>query len=140
MLTHREIDTRPLINVAWHANKRVVVPVVDRFDRDITAAPRLRHIGVTSETPLARNRWGIAEPQAGPSVPLADLDLVIVPALAFDRAGYRVGHGFGYYDEFLSGLSIPTVGVCFADCVYNAVPHEVHDIAVDRVVTEAETI
>ncbi|MEM1093195.1 MAG: 5-formyltetrahydrofolate cyclo-ligase [Bacteroidota bacterium] len=140
MLAHREVDTRPLIQAAWDEGKRVVVPVVARFGRNVTTTPRLRHIAITPDTPLAPNRWGIPEPQAGPTVPLADLDLVVVPALAFDRAGYRVGHGFGYYDEFLGSLSVHRVGLCYAACLHDAVPHERHDIAVDNVMTELETI
>ncbi|MEM6644922.1 MAG: 5-formyltetrahydrofolate cyclo-ligase [Bacteroidota bacterium] len=140
MLRRREVDTRRLTQAAWTAGKRVVVPVVERFERSVTDAPRLRHIAITPGTPLVPNRWGIPEPQAGPTVPLATLDLVVVPGLAFDRAGYRVGHGFGYYDEFLATLSAHTLGICYAACLHDAVPHHPHDIAVASVVTEQETI
>ena len=63
-------------------------------------------------------------------------DLILVPALAFDRAGYRLGRGGGYYDRLLSGATGMKTGVGYDCQIFDAIPCEPHDIGVDYVVTE----
>ncbi len=92
---------------------------------------------------LTAGRFGIPEPPAGTDflhLALADLSgaLILVPGLAFDEAGFRLGYGGGYYDRFLDALtaarvSVTTVGLCFADCRVDRIPREPHDRAVDIV-------
>ncbi len=95
-----EPDTWRIIRRVW-AEKlpvRLVVPVVQP---DGTS---LKHYELTPDTPLAENRWGILEPvpTAATEVRPAQLDAVLLPLLAMDQAGQRVGYGGGFYDRFLA--------------------------------------
>ena len=90
-----------------------------------------------------RSRYGIDEPPANsPELAPEDLDLVVVPALAFDERGYRIGYGGGYYDRFLLRLrpDCVTVGVTLEALVVPALPAEPHDVPVQIIVTETRTI
>lgn len=81
--------------------------------------------------------YGAREPMGDTPAPAADL--VLVPGLAFDRAGYRLGRGGGFYDRFLQTLPLPLptlCGVCFSCQITPAVPREAHDARVDFLLTE----
>jgi 5-formyltetrahydrofolate cyclo-ligase len=81
--------------------------------------------------------FGVAEP-TGTAVEPTSIDVVVVPGLAFDRRGRRLGYGRGYYDRFLTSLAphAVTIGVAFDLQVVDEVPHESHDVALDLVITE----
>jgi len=80
------------------------------------------------------SQYGImVPPSTNRLVDPEEIDLVIVPALMFDTEGYRLGRGAGYYDSFLSKHEIPTIGVSMAELVIDLLPHEEHDIKVNRV-------
>ena len=101
----REVDTWPIIRRLWTMpGVRVLAP---RCKADYT----LTHHELTPDTKLANNRWGIPEPTNS----LTDLphavDLVLVPLLAFDRRGHRVGYGKGFYDRFLQQCRPQTLKV-----------------------------
>ena len=88
---------------------------------------------------LERHRFGFTQPVAGSgTVSLGDVRAVLVPGLAFDRCGARLGHGSGYYDRFLARLpaSAWRVGVARYDVVVDALPVEPHDVALTHLVTE----
>ncbi|MEO5723324.1 MAG: 5-formyltetrahydrofolate cyclo-ligase, partial [Ilumatobacteraceae bacterium] len=74
----------------------------------------------------------IPEP-TGVEVDVAELDLVLVPALAFTSDGVRLGRGGGHYDRFLALCSAPTIGLCFAEQVVDELPVELHDVRVGRI-------
>jgi len=88
-------------------------------------------------TQLAYNKWGISEPIQGVHTPVPSIDLVLVPLLAFDANGYRVGYGKGFYDKFLSECrsDCQKVGVSFFPAVNTIDDVEVHDRKLDIVVT-----
>jgi 5-formyltetrahydrofolate cyclo-ligase len=90
---------------------------------------------------LASGRYGVAEPK-GPAMALGPGDAVVVPGLAFDRAGRRLGRGGGHYDRtFPAGRPGPfLVGVGYAFQRVDEVPAEAHDRRMDAVVTEAESL
>ncbi len=140
MTARHEVDVRPLIARLAAENKQIVLPVVVTFGRAEAGAPRLRHVRYTDETAFRVNRWGIHEPAGAETVPPEALDLVIVPALGAGRNGYRIGQGLGYYDEFLAGLSVPTLCPVYAECLVEAVPAEPHDVPVSIIVTEREIV
>ena len=92
---------------------------------------------------LEKSAFGIPEPVPGPGVRLLMPEalqepdtLVIVPALAFDRAGYRLGYGGGYYDRMLATATCPSVGLAFHDLFVDALPREEWDRYVSAICTE----
>lgn len=100
IVRQNEVDTWPIIHRIWQhfPEIQVAVSVTD------TTTNQLSHYALTPETPLTENRWGIPEPQPGRSTTIGShqIDLVLVPLLAFDQQGHRVGYGKGYYDRFLA--------------------------------------
>jgi len=91
---------------------------------------------------LKKNRFGIPEPpmtrcQEPPTVP----DLIIVPGVAFDRKGNRIGMGMGYYDRFLEGMeTIPKIGLAYSQQILDALPKDPYDIPINFLITENEVI
>jgi len=93
---------------------------------------------VQALTARGKRAFGILEPPAdAPLLPRADIGLALVPAVCYDRRGFRLGFGGGYYDRWLSGFSGVTVGLC-RDCVLQEhVPIEDHDRRVEFLLTES---
>jgi 5-formyltetrahydrofolate cyclo-ligase len=92
--------------------------------------------------PLEAGQWGIREPKA--DAPEVDPDILLVPLLAFDRTGQRIGYGAGYYDMTITGLrsrkAVTAVGIAFAIQEVPAVPATERDARLDFVLTEREAI
>jgi 5-formyltetrahydrofolate cyclo-ligase len=105
-------------------------------------AEHLEFVRVTGRTDLTPSLWHplVREPAAGDGcvVAPADVQLILVPGLAFTRDGHRLGRGGGFYDRYLSQLSAGTIklGVCFDAQVVENLPAEAHDQRVDEVITE----
>lgn len=121
-----EIPTRGMID-RWSRSKRVVLPVVD--------GGRMSFREYSGR--LATGAFGIAEPD-GREVEPAEIDLMIVPGAAFDRAGRRLGRGGGFYDRYLSSpraAAIYKIGVCLPCRLVGEVPAEAHDTPMDIVIT-----
>jgi len=134
-----EWDTRPFALAVLADGKRLVLPRVVRSPRSLSL-----HAVSNLETDLVPGVWGIEEPDphrcAG--VALADVDLALVPALACDAAGNRLGYGAGHFDRLLSGAGPRTLlVVALPDAlVEGRVPHEPHDVPVDALVTESRVL
>lgn len=89
------------------------------------------------DVPLVPAPFGILEPgEDCPLLPPEELDLVLVPALCYDRRGFRLGFGGGYYDRWLEGYSGVRIGLCRERVLQDRLPTESHDQPVDWVVTE----
>lgn len=131
--TDEEVDTTALIAAARAEGRRVVMPaVVGRH------APLEFRDATDPGCAFARSRFGVLEPtEEAPAVPLDAIDLFVVPGLAFDAAGGRVGYGGGFYDRTLAGLRKPTVMVAFATQEVPHIPTQPHDVTMNRVATEA---
>jgi 5-formyltetrahydrofolate cyclo-ligase len=131
-----ELDTTPLLCGALDAGLAVYSPCTSRRGRRLVPT-RLEAVDAVCD-----GAYGIREPACAETAEPVDLGVVIVPAVAFDRRGYRLGRGGGYYDRFLAQLSASAVtcGVVFSRHVLAEVPVEPHDLAVDLVVTEREVI
>lgn len=133
-----EWDTRPLIVAALAAGKTVGAPRVDAASR------MLEPCQVTDpDLDLAPGFRGIAEPLLHcPPVALAAIDWVLVPGVAFDAKGHRIGYGGGYYDRLLPLLRGDTrrVAGAFELQIVASVPAARHDITVDAIVTERRTL
>ena len=92
---------------------------------------------------MVKGRYGVFEPRDAVSVDPAVISLILVPGLAFDPAGHRLGYGKGYYDKLLSSGFSPTalkVGLAFDDQIVEAIPAEDHDVRMDVIVTERRVI
>lgn len=82
-------------------------------------------------------KYGITEPLTGlPKVEMSRVDLVLVPSVACDRQGYRLGYGGGFYDRFLAKRSLNTVGITFANYHLEQLPSETWDIPLNAICTE----
>ncbi|MDD2703328.1 MAG: 5-formyltetrahydrofolate cyclo-ligase [Candidatus Omnitrophica bacterium] len=125
-----EVYTEKMIREALNLGKKVVVPICKK-NRIINACV------LSYDAKLQRGPYGILEPVDKESVRPQDLDLVIVPGVAFDLKGRRLGRGKGYYDRFLKKLpeDIPTVGLGFDFQLLPAVPATTNDINVKRVIS-----
>ena len=86
-----EINLLPLLKQTWRQGKHCYLPVID--------GDQLTFVHFTPGAPLASNQYGIPEPTAGRQCPLAKIDLVLVPLVAFDHHGNRLGMGGGFYDR-----------------------------------------
>jgi 5-formyltetrahydrofolate cyclo-ligase len=134
--TPDEIDVFPLARTALAKGKKVLFPRCDKKTHTMQY-----HI-VESADALTAGAYGILEPSADAPVWHADHTeadahpVCIVPGLVFDRAGYRVGYGKGYYDRYLSTFPGVRVGTVYADCVLAQIPRGRFDLSVDVLVTE----
>ncbi len=93
---------------------------------------------VTDPVDLHSGAFGIPEPAGGALVPIAGLDLLVVPGVAFDLTGHRLGYGKGFYDRVLHDPDrrCLLVGLCFEEQLVNQLPAENHDVRMDLLVTE----
>ncbi len=125
-----EIDTQPIIRRLADEGRRVALPRVERH--------QMLAVTYRPGDPVTEASFGAMEPTDGEVVPPEALDVVIAPGLAFDRLGYRVGYGGGFYDRLLRRTrpDAVKVGVCFAVQVVDEVPHRRGDWHVDLVVTD----
>lgn len=125
-----ELPTAGVLEAAWAAGKRVALP------RMVDGRMELRL--ATPATRLVAGAHAIPEPPAeAPRVEAAEIDLVLAPGLAFDRAGRRLGQGGGDYDRLLAAVrgDCATFGWCHAFQLVGSVPTEPHDRAVGTVIT-----
>ncbi len=128
--TGKEVRTRQAIKMALNMGKRVAVPKV--IDCDMIA------VEIDSLSRLKPGKFGIYEPMQNHEMPAKEIDLVVVPGVAFDNMGFRLGYGGGYYDRFLSGLrpNATKAAVAYEIQLVDKLPAEDHDIRVDIIVTE----
>ena len=129
-----EVNTLTMIDEAVKAGKRICVPVILKEEKRLIAG----EIKNRSED-LESQHFGIYQPRPGhvKEVPLENIDLIIVPGVAFDRNNVRLGRGHGYYDKFLCGIpsSTRTIGLAFDFQVVDDLPKDSHDIPVCKTIT-----
>ena len=126
---NQEVRTRPVILRAWADGKRVAVPKI--------ADGAMRFVWIEDFDHLRPGAFGIPEPEVDGSVADDPRALVLVPGLAFDRRGHRVGYGGGYYDRFLADeREHPLIALCYDFQLRDHLDAESHDIPVHRVLWE----
>lgn len=128
-----EVDTSPIVLRCWQARKRVLAPKVSWNQR------RMLPVEIRSLTDdLMVSTMGIREPVAGIPFPIPLIDMVIVPGLAFDEYGNRLGRGRGFYDRFLAHPEFKGIacGLAFEEQILPSVPVGPLDRHVDMVVTD----
>ena len=128
-----EVDTAAVANEALSSGKTLLYPAVVGDDM------QLRRVAALSE--LVPGRFGIPEPAGEPFNPVA-ADLIVVPGVAFDFFGRRIGYGKGYYDRALHQLegSGKLVGFCYDFQLLEVIVGEPHDVTMDIVVTELRVV
>ncbi|MHA1405553.1 MAG: 5-formyltetrahydrofolate cyclo-ligase [Candidatus Helarchaeota archaeon] len=119
-------------------NKRIAVPITLREKRNLLASE------IMNVDELEPSYFSVLEPKKDFVRPIQqdDIDIILVPGLAFDRRGYRLGYGYGYYDNFLTHKSANTltIGLGFHFQVVPSVPKDGLDVPVDKIITEKEII
>jgi 5-formyltetrahydrofolate cyclo-ligase len=131
-----EVKTRDYLTVLWNMGKSVVVPYC--------TANELCLFLLKSMDELACGKWGILEPPPNMRnlpqriVHAVELDVIIVPGVAFDRNRHRLGLGKGYYDRFLQTIRPDAMKIALAfECqLFDRIPHLEHDVKMDLIITE----
>ena len=123
---HKEVNTRVIIEFLWTSNIHTLVP------RLKNSSLEMEQVLFNPTSDLRKNQYGIDEPLGEP-VHSQDYSMVVVPLLAIDSKGNRLGYGKGYYDKFLAGLDENTLklGLSFFDPISENIPSEAHDIPLD---------
>ena len=130
-----ELDTTPLLQAIRDQHKALALPRVNQTTATLDVY-QVNHL----HADLLSGPWGIREPNPGTCLAqtLQDIDLILVPGVAFDRHGGRIGYGKGYYDQLLTAPDRPpTLAGAFEAQVIEAVPMAPHDVPIDTLVTEA---
>ena len=131
-----EVNTDHIIEWVWQQKKRVLAPLCKPETRELAIFP------IETFNDVEPGYFGIREPKKDLLKPAskAEIDLVVVPAVAFDRKGRRVGYGGGYYDRFLAGMNVPKIGLAFSCQIIHEAPEDRYDLPVDGIVSEKEYI
>jgi 5-formyltetrahydrofolate cyclo-ligase len=127
-----EVFTEEIFAEARRSGKTVTYPRV--------RGNLLEFVEVRERQELEPGAYGILEPGGVQVVPLSSLELIVVPGVAFDLIGHRLGYGKGYYDRFLHQRRGQLVGLCFDFQLVERLPAEAHDVRMNMVVTEERTL
>jgi 5-formyltetrahydrofolate cyclo-ligase len=128
-----EVDPRPILDRARAGGAEIALPattgsttmVFRRYDR---------------EEPMTIGGFGTLAPAA--DAPIVEPDLILLPVVGFDRMGTRLGHGLGFYDRAIAGLTRrpPLLGIAFSVQEVALIPRQAHDVRLDWIVTESEVV
>lgn len=122
-----ELDTRPLLHALVERGIACALPCMERAEMVFrTWHPSMELV----------QKGRLEEPPS--SFPCVSPTVLLVPLLAFDRQGHRLGYGKGHYDRYLSHHQVLSIGVGFQGQEVETIPHEPHDMALEYVLTEAE--
>lgn len=124
-----EVDTHGFIR-RWSDRKRILLPVVIGNELELRV--------YTDEEHLTKGAFHIDEPTGTPFTDYGQIDLAVIPGVAFDRQGNRLGRGKGYYDRLLP--RIPTaykIGLCFHFQLLDEIPAEAHDVRMDEIISNS---
>lgn len=127
-----EVDTKGIITEIMEQNGSIILPRVVKESHTIRAY-HVENLATEVET----GTWGISEPLLSlPEVPASEIDIVLVPGIAFDRQGNRLGYGGGFYDRFLPMTKALKLGICFDFQVCQHIPAQAWDEKLDDILTE----
>jgi 5-formyltetrahydrofolate cyclo-ligase len=134
----KEARTAELIKQLLSEGKRIAVPLTDFKKKEIVLS-ELKDINELEEKP-----HGLLEPKQGAVRALqpSEIDLVVVPGVAFDRQGTRIGTGYGFYDKLLRKIpsKVPLVGFCFEENLDEQLPRESHDVRMTVIITDKQVL
>ncbi|HJV45460.1 MAG TPA: 5-formyltetrahydrofolate cyclo-ligase [Bacillota bacterium] len=133
-----EVDIRPVLEDGIKQGKRMVIP------KTFTKEKYIATYEFTDWNQLVAGVYGILEPDPGKAIEVRpdEIDFIVIPGVAFDRMGGRLGYGGGFYDRFLSNYDrLPSlVAVCFQEQLVERIPMKPHDFKVDYIITDVEMI
>ena len=131
---NNEVATEQIFSAAKKLDKQIYYPRV--------AGNEFSFFKVGTLDELLQGAFGVAEPVSAEKISVTDLDLVVVPGVAFDLRGHRLGYGRGFYDRQLVGKPAKTasVGLCFDFQLCDSLPVEAHDQVLDFIATETRFI
>lgn len=135
-----ELDPMPVIQWAWKQKITTCIPVLHPFSEG-----QLLFLRYTPESQMVRNRYGIPEPRLRTQdiIPVAGLDIIFTPLVAFDTLGHRLGMGGGYYDRTLTpfaGQSVPQAIGLAHDCQQLIqLPRKSWDVPLNKIITPSKT-
>jgi 5-formyltetrahydrofolate cyclo-ligase len=121
-----EVKSDLIIERSRMLSKKIVLP---RVEED-----KITFYELSSSKFLIRGRFGIMEPL--PYKQVSEIDLLVVPGVAFDKKGYRLGYGKGYYDRLLSGKRIFSIGLAYSFQLLENLPHDRYDKRLDAIASE----
>lgn len=125
-----EPNTTAIIERLWSEGRRVIVPITDTENTTLILSY------IESMTDLEKGAFGILEPTAIKPAKESDIGAVLVPGLAFDKSGGRMGFGKGYYDRLLEKTTAKKIALCYDFQLFDKIPTEAHDVPMDIIVTE----
>jgi 5-formyltetrahydrofolate cyclo-ligase len=121
-----EVNTELIIEQAKTLVKKIALP---RVEED-----KITFYELSSIKSLIRGRFGIMEPP--PSVPISEIDILVVPGIAFDKTGNRLGYGKGYYDRLMSGKQTFSIGLAYSFQLLENLPYDRYDKRLDAIASE----
>lgn len=130
-----EVQTKDMIEAALKEGKKVLLPITDLKNKEIEIAA-IDDYGKD----LKKGAFGIMEPKQKRPFDKAQIGVVVVPGLAFDGHGHRLGYGHGFYDKLLKRLNAVKIGLAYDSQIMERLPAEGHDQRMDLIVTESKVI
>ncbi len=128
---HSEAETAQLLEAILLQGKQAAVPKV--------LSGRMQFYQIHSLNDIETGYKGIPEPKGDGEILIPEKDdLMLIPGIAFDKEGYRMGYGGGFYDRYLAEhlVSCKKIGVAFSEQIYEQIPREWYDVRMDAVITE----
>jgi len=127
-----EVETREMIIDSLN-NKKVLVPYTS-LESDMIYPVEIENLD-----DLEKCAFGILEPQ-NKKIYRGDIDVIIVPGIAFDLRGYRIGYGKGFYDRFLRGANALKIGIAYDFQIVDRISEDKNDVPVDMIVSEKRVL
>ena len=125
-----ETDTSYIAKRALNDKKTVVYPITDMKTNELTA------VIADDNTSFSKGGYSVFEPNSDKVIDKNAIDVIIVPGIAFDKKGYRVGFGKGCYDRFLSDVNALKIGFCYSFQIADKILFDEHDICMDYLISE----
>ncbi|MFA6831081.1 MAG: 5-formyltetrahydrofolate cyclo-ligase [Bacteroidaceae bacterium] len=125
-----EVNTHNLVERAYKSGKIVYLPVMQADELILRPFTGIENMKTASKYKILEPTGDIVPPEN-----YRNIDLVLVPGVAFTREGYRLGRGKGYYDNLLPHISAPCIGICWEIQLVNQLPTESHDVTLDGIIS-----
>ena len=128
-----EVDTSGIMRAAFDDGKMIALPITDSEDK-------IYPCFIDKDTGFKKGKFSVTEPVSSERADVKKIDLVIVPGIAFDILGGRIGFGKGCYDTFLKGTTATKVGLCYDFQLLKRIETDPQDVAMDYIITESRII